>query len=312
MGVAFQRIIIVMMENSLRSDVMNNHYMNHLRRKGVFLSNSMGVTHSSQPNYIASVAGDIFGLYNDAPGYVQWIYADKGIYSKHPVTSIVDLLEDQQLSWHAYAEDLPEGYVETAAQEFLTVQGTYLKSNPTQPPTTSQLPAIPHDQEPFARKHVPFLSFPNIITSAHRRANIVNANQFEKDLQRGKLPQYSWYTPNLINDGHNAPNGAKGTHNNATVRVQNIANFLETFLSDDPIAKFPPETLIVITFDEAYPYHDPYEIYTLLIGDMLQAGVTHTQPCNHYTMLRSVEVNFGLGSLKRNDSVAQPYWFLRQ
>jgi len=134
MGVAFQRIVIVMMENSLRSDVMNNHYMNHLRRKGVFLSNAMGVTHSSQPNYIASVAGDTFGLYDDAEGYVQWIYDPRGIYSKHPVTSIVDLLEDQRLSWRAYAEDLPDGYVESAAQEFLSAQKNYLDSNPSHSP----------------------------------------------------------------------------------------------------------------------------------------------------------------------------------
>jgi hypothetical protein len=70
--------------------------------------------------------------------------------------------------------------------------------------------------------------------------------------------------------------------------------------------------LIVVTFDEAYPYHDPYEIYSLLIGDMLPAGTVRTEPYNHYSLLRSIEVNFGLGSLKRNDAVATPYWFLRQ
>ena len=83
-------------------------------------------------------------------------------------------------------------------------------------------------------------------------------------------------------------------------------------MSDDPIAKFPPEMLIVITFDEAYPYYDPYEIYTLLIGDMLQAGTTRTEPYNHFSLLRSVEENFGLGTLKRNDAAATPYWFLRE
>lgn len=312
MGIAFQQIVIVMLENSLRADVMANPYMDRLRKKGVFLSNSQGVTHSSQPNYIVSVAGDSFGLYNDTPGYVQWIYDNHGIYSKHPVTCIVDLLEERGFSWRAYAEDLPDGYVDAAAQEFLTAQENYLKSKPTQPPTPAQLPVIPPDPDPFARKHVPFLSFPNVITKAHRRANIVNADQFEKDIQNGKLPKYSWYTPNLINDGHNAPTGGKGKDGDAAARIQNIANFLERFLSDDPISKFPPETLIVITFDEAYPYHDPYEIYTLLIGDMLQAGTTNTQPCNHYSLLRSVEVNFGLGSFRRNDTSARPYWFLRE
>ena len=291
---------------------MNNPYMNQLRRQGVFLSNSMGVTHSSQPNYIASVGGDTFGLFDDTDGYVQWIYDPQGIFSQSPVTSIVDLLEAQGLTWRAYAEDLPEGYVEAAAGEFATASQAYFASNPTQPPTAGQLPVIPPDPEPFARKHVPFLSFPNIITSAQRRANIVHASQFEQDLQNGTLPNYSWYTPNLINDGHNAPSGGKGGDGDAKARIENIATFLQSFLGYDPIAKFPPETLIAITFDEAYPYSDPYEIYTLLIGDMLPAGTTHAEPCNHYTLLRSVEANFGLGSLKRNDAAARPYWFLRE
>jgi hypothetical protein len=49
----------------------------------------------------------------------------------------------------------------------------------------------------------------------------------------------------------------------------------------------------------------------LLIGDMLQAGTTRHEPYNHFSLLRSVEVNFGLGTLGRNDAAASPYWFLR-
>ncbi len=290
MGIAFQRVIVLMLENSTRANVMDNHYMNALRRKGVFMSNSYGVTHSSQPNYIHAVAGDSFGLYNDTQGYVQWIYST----GNYPVTSIVDLLEAQGLTWKAYAEDLPPNYTQQAVAGF---------------PNT-----IPPDEGVFARKHVPFLSFPNIVTNPDRVARIVNASEFENDLAAGTLPRFSWYTPNLINDGHSlGPGEAKKDPTDADrhTNIRNIEKFLKGFLGDDPIAKFPPETLIVITFDEAYPYHDPYEIYSLLIGDMLPAGTTRSEPCNHYSLLRSIEVNFGLGSLKRNDAVAQPYWFLR-
>lgn len=70
-------------------------------------------------------------------------------------------------------------------------------------------------------------------------------------------------------------------------------------------------TLIYITFDEAYPYSDPYAIYSLLIGDMLPAGTQRFEPYNHYSQLASVEINFGLGSLRRNDAAARPWWFLK-
>lgn len=307
MGVAFERIVIVMLENSTRANVLANPYMNRLRQKGVFLSNSRGVTHSSQPNYIVSIGGDSFGLFDDSPGYAQWIYGR----GTHPITTIVDLLEAKQLTWRSYAESMPPNYVADAVSHF---------PDPFPPkPNMNVYPngTFPGEGDVFARKHVPFLSFPSIVNNPkhpERAANIVDGSQFETDLAAGNLPNYSWFTPNLINDGHNLTAEQQQTDPGDSDRhpnIENIASFLEVFLSDDPLSKFPAETLIVITFDEAYPYHDPYGVYTLLIGDMLEAGTTVTTPCNHYTLLRSVEVNFGLGDLGRNDAVAAPYWFLQ-
>lgn len=292
MGRAFERIVIVMFENSTRQNVLANPYMSSLRSRGVFLSASHGVTHSSQPNYIAAIGGDTFGICDDTPGWAHWIYEPEG----PPVTTVVDLLEAQGLTWRAYAEDIQPSDVVT--------------TNPKPP-----FPKNPPEGEfPFARRHVPFLSFPSIMSVPSRVACIVDAEQFEKDLESGQLPAYSWYTPNLVNDGHSLTTGEKYKDPGDTdrhVNIDNVAHFLKRFLGPDPIARFPPETLIVLTFDEAYPYSDPYGIYTLLIGDMLGAGTVSTGPCNHYSVLRTVEVNFGLGSLRRNDAVASPYWFLR-
>lgn len=289
MSAAFQRIITVMLENATRESVLQNPYMNSLRSKGVFLANSFGVTHSSQPNYIAITGGDTFGIWNDDSGWVQWIYEPKA----PPVTSIIDLLEAQGLTWKAYAEDLKKSDIVT---------------------DTSTTPPTGHGR--FARKHVPFLSYPNIVTVPARAANIVNAEKhFEADRKAGKLPNYSFYTPNLINDGHSQTVSEQKVtridpQNSEAVNIDNIERFLKSFRGDDPIARFPPETLIAITFDEAYPYYEGYNIYTLLIGDMLEAGTVRTEPYNHYSLLRSVEVNFGTGTLRRNDTAATPYWFL--
>ncbi|NER25943.1 MAG: hypothetical protein F6J96_35695 [Symploca sp. SIO1C2] len=291
MGIAFERIVIVMLENSTVANVLANAYMNTLRTKGVFLSSSIGVTHPSQPNYILSIGGDTFGLCNDSPGYVKW--GDYG--SKSQISNIVDLLEAQELTWRCYAEDLPENYKADAVSGY---------------PQT-----IPQDEDHFARRHVPFLSYPNIVTDPVRLSKIVNATQFEQDLANGELPDYTWYTPNLINDGHSlTPEQKKTCSDNSKphVRIENVAEFLSKFLGNDPVSKFPPKTLIVITFDEVYPYDEIYSIYTLLIGDMLEAGTTVTTPYNHYSMLRSIEVNFDLGDLGRNDVTAMPWWFLAE
>jgi hypothetical protein len=298
MAVAFERIIVVVLENASRETVLQNQYMNNLRQKGVFLKNSSGCTHPSQPNYFAMTGGDLLGFNSDTSGWVTW-YGHQSTNPTGTITSIVDLLEAKNISWKAYAEDL-----------LSTDVAQYDPYDPTN---------IPSDHGNFARRHVPFLSYPSIVGttlthegSGSRAANIVNAqDNFEADVAVGTLPKFSFYTPNLINDGHSLPNGDPADAVVDQQQLINIANFLQGFLSDDPISKFPPETLIVITFDEAYPVNVPYNIYTLLIGDMLQAGTTRMEPYNHYSLLRSIEDNFALGTLGRNDDAATPYWFLQ-
>lgn len=67
-------------------------------------------------------------------------------------------------------------------------------------------------------------------------------------------------------------------------------------------------TLFVITFDENDSSNDNTNnlIYTLFLGDSVQAGVTSTQMYTHFSLLRLVEDIFGLGNLGRQDSWATP------
>lgn len=298
MGKAFEHVMIVMLENASRKMVLKNTYMNALRKKGVFLSNNFGVAHPSQPNYIAMISGDLFGINNDSNGWARVIgdYAHK----PPPITTIVDLLEAQGYKWKVYAEELQD------SDKVITG---------SMPPYPNKICyPIPPDHDMYARKHVPFLSFLSITSCPKRMACIVNADELEKDLAAGTFPHYSMYVPNLVNDGHNLASEKKRYspyESDHHLNINNMATFLQKLLSDDPIAKFPPETLLVITFDESYPYHTDYGIYTVLIGDMLEAGTTQTTPYNHYSTLRSIEDNFGIGTLHRNDAAATPWWFLR-
>ena len=94
MSRAFDRVFIIMFENELESAVLQDDYMRALQARGVRLSDYHGVTHPSQPNYVAAVAGLPFVTDDDC----QDIEA----------TSIVDLLEAKGVTWKAYMEDLPE------------------------------------------------------------------------------------------------------------------------------------------------------------------------------------------------------------
>ena len=58
-------------------------------------------THPSQPNYLAAVSGDYYGLNHD-----EWVRIPEN------VATVVDLLEAKDVTWAGYFEDLPgPGYM---------------------------------------------------------------------------------------------------------------------------------------------------------------------------------------------------------
>ena len=61
-------VVVVMEENHSYSDIIGNSsapYMNSLASQGALLTSSFGVTHPSEPNYMALFAGSTFGLSAD-------------------------------------------------------------------------------------------------------------------------------------------------------------------------------------------------------------------------------------------------------
>lgn len=105
-----------------------------IAEQGIVLTNYNGITHPSQPNYIAAVAGSDFGIADD--DYYD-IPANE--------TTIFDLLENKGLSWKAYNEDIPAfGWT-----GFANPNGSYV------------------------RKHNPAISFDSIGLNQTRSANVV-------------------------------------------------------------------------------------------------------------------------------------------
>eukprot|EP01125_Pyxidicula_operculata_P012321 TRINITY_DN4043_c0_g1_i2.p1 TRINITY_DN4043_c0_g1~~TRINITY_DN4043_c0_g1_i2.p1 ORF type:complete len:269 (-),score=40.87 TRINITY_DN4043_c0_g1_i2:1021-1827(-) len=145
----------------------------------------------------------------------------------------------------------------------------------------------------YARKHNPFISYMNIQTNPARCAHIVNAQELDSDLASGNLAEYMYYTPNMDDDGHDTGLAYAG-------------RFLSSFLTPR-LPKFPPKTLIVITWDEDDNLHNNH-IYTVLLGSTIKPGTRVATQHNHYSLLRTVEDNWSLGTLGRNDTTATPYF----
>src|SRR5262249_48356691 len=118
-------------------------------------------------------------------------------------------------------------------------------------------PASPNDSGPFlrgkqgryARKHVPFLSFKKIQTSAfhdivsvdtQRKDNLFvqDISGFIADPERHPLPEYIFYSPNLDDDGHDpATRPAVGLR-----KASNwLFSFLTTWLNFDQTTWLPKD-----------------------------------------------------------------------
>ena len=247
---SFERIVIVVLENEDASDALDQPFLKSLAARGALLGSYAAITHPSQPNYIAMVAGDVHGVKND-----QNVDLD--------VRHLGDLLEARGLRWKVYAEGYPGGCRLDARI------GRY------------------------ARKHVPFISFKNVQSDPARCAKIVDAWEFFDDIAAGTLPEYALFIPDLNDDGHDTGVGFAD-------------RWLETTfgpLLEDP--RFTTGTLLVVTFDESRRFGGN-RIYTALWGDSVIAGSVSTYPWNHYSLLRTVEESFQLGTLGLNDRSADP------
>jgi hypothetical protein len=93
---AFERVLIVVLENENESDAIEQPFLKSLAARGAYLESYTAITHPSQPNYIAMTAGDVHGVTNDQPVDLD-------------VRHIGDLLEAAGRTWKVYAEGYPGG-----------------------------------------------------------------------------------------------------------------------------------------------------------------------------------------------------------
>jgi Phosphoesterase family len=292
----FKKVVVVFFENDDEKNALQFPFFQSVAKRGALLTNYRGVTHPSEPNYIAFAAGTLdyrgvaIAVGGDAVAGGGMI--DDDVQYDLPGRHLGDLLEAKNLSWKNYAEDYP---------------GTDSKCF-----TGSHDKTADGSAGKYARRHTPFMSFTNVSTSNSRcTKHITNASAFEKDLANGALPAFSFFTPNLIDDGHDSSTEAADQW------------FKQTFgpLLDDP--KFA-DVLLVATFDEnscntigagdtpeddakkARCVGDQNVVYTAFVGNGVKPGSSSDVRYDHYSLLKTVELGLDLGDLGKNDASAVP------
>ncbi|KAI9732622.1 MAG: hypothetical protein M1834_003958 [Cirrosporium novae-zelandiae] len=257
-GLAFDRFIQIWLENIDYSSASGNVNQKYFASQGITLSNFFATTHPSEPNYCAAAGGDNFGMDNDDFNTVP-----------ANISTVADLLDTKGISWGEYQEHMPypgfEGFNYSNQVNFAN---------------------------DYVRKHNPLIFYDSVTQNKTRLSMIKNFTNFWDDLENKKLPQWSFMTPNMTNDGHDTT---------ITYASKWERAFLDRLLNN---TYFMNNTLLLLTFDEDETYSRHNRIFSVLLGGAVPdhlKGTTDDTFYNHYSSLSTVEANWGLPSLGRWD-----------
>jgi phosphatidylinositol-3-phosphatase len=172
---AVKRIFVIMLENHSQSTVIgdpNAPYITGLANTYAEATNYYGVTHPSQPNYVATITGqlDITRMNDAATNHYSW-------------PNLVDQLEANGRTWGAYMDTLPyAGYT-----------GAIYPDAAAFPPNGAAL---------YTNKHDPFVLMDDVTSNPARLANIKPYTDLATDLNGSHAPDFVWISPNQCNDMH--------------------------------------------------------------------------------------------------------------
>jgi phospholipase C len=279
----YQHVFVIMMENTGFDSLIGNSnapWINMAAQTNGLATNYFGVTHPSQPNYIAATSGSTNGVANDNDITVN-------------VPNIVDQLEAHGKTWKAYMQSL-----------------SLCNGNLLAHACGNQL---------YERKHNPFVSYADVQSNPARLANIVDFSQFSSDLANKNVPDYIWISPDQCNDMHGRASTPSDPCDFSQVKslIATGDAFLSTTVSQIMASKaWTGNSVIFITWDESdFTGSGPFgfgdtrgccdspvgdgggHVVTLTISHSDHSARTSNVAYNHYSMLATIQGGWKLGCL---------------
>jgi acid phosphatase len=256
----YDHVVVVIEENHAYNELIgspNAPYINELAKDGTLFTDSHGIGHPSQPNYLALFSGGTQGVKGD--GCLL-----KSTPFKTP--NLGAALLHKGLTFKGYAETMPAiGFLGcTSRSSSVTVGHLY------------------------ARKHTPWVNWlgtgPNCIPDSLS----MPMTEFPKNFK--KLPTVSFVVPNMDNDMHNI-----GMAGNAAA-ISRGDQWLKKNISDYAKWAKKHNSLLIVTFDEDdYDSKNGNRIATIFYGDKVNT-MEYSKSINHYYVLHTLEVMYGLPS----------------
>ncbi len=321
-----RHVFIIVLENenaeqTFGPDSPAPYLAQKLPAKGVLVPGYYAIGHVSLDNYIAMISGQAPNpqtqadclIYNEfvpgTPTANGQVLGSGCAYPSPAVQTIANQLDDVGLTWKGYMEDMaakapaePSSCRHPAVGSFDDTQSAEVG-----------------DQ--YAARHNPFVYFHSITDYPTCAENDVDLNRLPADLEKAKrTANYNFITPNLCNDGHDAPcvDGRPGglEQANQWLRKQ-VPEILRS-------PAYRRHGLLIVTFDEAestgsaadsssccgersgpntpspgglHPGPGGGRVGAVMLSPCIRGGTTTGHEYNHYSMLRSIEDNFGLPRL---------------
>ena len=278
-------VFLIMEENNGYHDVIGNPAapnLNYLARTFGVETDYFGVSpDSSESNYVGLLGGSTFGVTSDDAYWKNLIHAP----------SLISQLDKAGVSWKAYLQALPyPGY-----------EGICYPAKCNGAPDSDPLYVSKHD------------GIQNYTTSLNPAdwTRQVPIGTLAADLRSGSVPAFSYVVPDECHDMHGDPPYCLDSGNIGDPENQHLVAvgdaYLGQLVSEITHASFwaKGNNAIVVTFDngdnsagccDASPGGG--QIATIVITSHGPRGLKDSSPANHYSLLSTIEHNFGLGCLQ--------------
>ena len=278
----FEHVFVIMMENTGYDSLIGNAnapWINSAASQSNVAQNYFGVTHPSQPNYVAATSGALNGVVNDNDITID-------------VPNVVDQVEASGRTWKAYMQSMS-----LCATKLDHACGNQL----------------------YERKHNPFVSYLDVQSSPARMANIVDFSELDADLASGSVANYVWISPDQCNDMHGraAPSTDPCNFGDVAGLIATGDAFLSQTVGKIMASPaWTQSSVIFVTWDESDftgsgdfgfgddsgccdspANHGGGHVLTLVITHSDHGTRTSSLAYNHFSMLATIEQAWQLGCL---------------
>jgi hypothetical protein len=287
--------MVVVEENHSFADVIGNPAapnLNYLARTFGLASNYFGVSHPSEPNYVALLGGSTFGVSDDNPYYVNKINAP----------SLISELDAAGISWKAYLQSLPHaGY-----------QGICYPA---------KCNGVPDIDPLYVSKHVGITNFTTSLNAADWSRQ-VPVDQLATDLAANNVPRFSWIIPDECRDMHGDPpycvdSGSTFSGASYDPQDQHLVGIGDAYLgrlvNEVTSASFwsHGNNALVVVYDEGDDdagccgtNPGGGQVAAVVVTNHGPRGLQDSNPYNHYSLLRTIQDSFGIGCLQNTCDTA--------